>query len=55
VGDTLKLTVTYEMDRNGSKFIEAVPNGWPSILSGLKSPLETGKALERKSRWPTES
>jgi uncharacterized protein YndB with AHSA1/START domain len=48
-GDTVKLTVSHEMERKGSKFIEAVSNGWPSVLSSLKSLLETGKALERPS------
>jgi uncharacterized protein YndB with AHSA1/START domain len=48
-GDMVKLTVTHEIDKEGSKFIEAVSGGWPSILSSLKSLLETGKALER---WP---
>jgi uncharacterized protein YndB with AHSA1/START domain len=46
-GDTVKLTVTHEMERKGSKLIEAVSTGWPSVLSSLKSLLETGKALER--------
>jgi hypothetical protein len=34
------------MDVEGSKFIEAVSGGWPLILSGLKSLLETGQKLE---------
>lgn len=45
-GDAVKLTVTHEMDVEGSKFIEAVSGGWPLILSGLKSLLETGQKLE---------
>jgi uncharacterized protein YndB with AHSA1/START domain len=45
MGDIVKFTVTHEMDRDGSKFITAVSNGWPSILSSLKSLLETGNAL----------
>jgi uncharacterized protein YndB with AHSA1/START domain len=44
-GDVVKLTVTHEIDRTGSKFIEAVSQGWPSVLSSLKSLLETGTAL----------
>ncbi|HEY6259185.1 MAG TPA: ATPase, partial [Xanthobacteraceae bacterium] len=52
VGDTVKLTVTHEMDRDGSKFIEAVSNGWPHILASLKSLLETGKPLAETTRWP---
>jgi hypothetical protein len=33
VGDTVKLTVTHEMDRDDSKLIDGVSNGWPAILS----------------------
>jgi uncharacterized protein YndB with AHSA1/START domain len=42
VDGTVKLTITHEMEQPGSKFIEAVSNGWPRILSNLKSLLETG-------------
>ncbi len=45
-GGTVKLTVLHEIDRDDSKFIKAVSGGWPKILSGLKSLLETGKPLE---------
>lgn len=45
-GDAVKLTVVHEIDKTGSKFIQAVSGGWPKILSGLKSLLETGKPLE---------
>jgi uncharacterized protein YndB with AHSA1/START domain len=47
VGEMVKLTVTHEIDRTGSKFIQAVSNGWPVILSSLKSLIETGQALPR--------
>jgi uncharacterized protein YndB with AHSA1/START domain len=52
VGETVKLTVTHEMERDGSKFIAAVSTGWPHILSSLKSMLETGKPLQETTRWP---
>ena len=45
VGEAVKLTITHEIDRTGSKLIEAVSGGWPKVLSGLKSLLETGTAL----------
>lgn len=45
IGDAVKLTVTHEIDRDGSKFIEAVSNGWPMVLASLKSFLETGEPL----------
>ena len=50
-GDVVMLTVSHEMDKPQSKFIAGVSQGWPTILSSLKSLLETGKALEFTSRW----
>ena len=44
-GEVVKLTITHEIDKTRSKFIQAVSGGWPSILSSLKSLLETGEAL----------
>jgi uncharacterized protein YndB with AHSA1/START domain len=40
-----KLTLTHTMGVADSKLIGAVSVGWPSILSSLKTLLETGKAL----------
>lgn len=40
-----KLTLTHAIGVSPSKLIEAVSQGWPSILSSLKSLLETGAAL----------
>ncbi|HEX4129091.1 MAG TPA: SRPBCC family protein [Pirellulales bacterium] len=51
-GDAVKLTITHEMDRPDSKLIDGVSQGWPPILSSLKSLLETGDALEATKRWP---
>jgi uncharacterized protein YndB with AHSA1/START domain len=42
----MKLTVTHEAD-GPHKLIGAVAKGWPQILSGLKSFLETGEGLPR--------
>jgi uncharacterized protein YndB with AHSA1/START domain len=52
VGDTVRLTVTHEMDRERSKLIDSASNGWPAILSSLKSFLETGDALDLTRHWP---
>jgi uncharacterized protein YndB with AHSA1/START domain len=41
----VKLTVLHEGFIEGSKFLGAISKGWPAILSGLKSLLETGKVL----------
>jgi uncharacterized protein YndB with AHSA1/START domain len=51
-GESVKLTVIHEMDKPGSKFIEAVSNGWPHILASLKSLLETGESLLETRSWP---
>jgi uncharacterized protein YndB with AHSA1/START domain len=42
-GEVVKLTITHGIDRDQSKFIDAVSGGWPRILSNLKSLLETGR------------
>jgi uncharacterized protein YndB with AHSA1/START domain len=44
-GGLVKLTVTHEGFVEGSKLLSAISTGWPAILSGLKSMLETGKPL----------
>jgi uncharacterized protein YndB with AHSA1/START domain len=44
-GEAVKLTVTHAIEREASKFIGAVSNGWPQILSNLKSLLETGSVI----------
>jgi uncharacterized protein YndB with AHSA1/START domain len=41
----VKLTVTHEIAKEGSKLIQSVSGGWPMVLSGLKSLLETGQVL----------
>jgi uncharacterized protein YndB with AHSA1/START domain len=43
--DAVKLTVTHQMDGEGTKFIAAVSGGWPRILSNVKSLLETGELV----------
>jgi uncharacterized protein YndB with AHSA1/START domain len=48
-GTAVKLSITHTIEREPSKLIEAVSNGWPKILSNLKSLLETGSiALQDK-------
>jgi uncharacterized protein YndB with AHSA1/START domain len=49
--EMVKLTVLHEMEREGSKLIQAVSRGWPLILSSLKSLLETGASLEETRTW----
>ena len=52
VGSSVKLTIIHEIDRPDSKLVQAVSNGWPHILSSLKSLLETGESLEETRHWP---
>jgi uncharacterized protein YndB with AHSA1/START domain len=51
-GDSVKLSLLHEMDKPDSQLIQGVSQGWPAILSSLKSLLETGESLEATRRWP---
>ena len=51
-GDSVKLTVTHESEQPNSKLIAGISNGWPPILSSLKSLLETGESLAQTREWP---
>ena len=44
-GNLVKLTLLHEGFTEDSKYLGAISKGWPAILSGLKSLLETGKVL----------
>jgi len=44
-GAVVRLTVTHDEFESGSKLYEGVSEGWPTILSGLKTLLETGEPL----------
>ncbi|WZO98808.1 SRPBCC family protein [Isosphaeraceae bacterium EP7] len=52
VGESVKLTLSHEIDRPDSKLIEGVSGGWPHILASLKSLLETGESLAETRHWP---
>ncbi len=43
VGDSCRLTVTHDQLREGAN--EQLFGGWPMILSGLKTWIETGETL----------
>jgi uncharacterized protein YndB with AHSA1/START domain len=51
-GEVVRLTITHEIDKPGSKLIGAVSIGWPKILSSLKTLLETGTALPAIGETP---
>jgi len=46
VGEMVKLTVVHDDFEPGSTAVTMVRNGWPVLLSSLKSLLETGEPLE---------
>jgi uncharacterized protein YndB with AHSA1/START domain len=48
--DLVKLTITHEIDRPDSEFIQAVSGGWPMVVASLKSLLETGEPLSNIKR-----
>jgi uncharacterized protein YndB with AHSA1/START domain len=45
VGDMIRLTVTHDQLDAGSEMERKVSQGWPRVLSSLKSLLETGRPL----------
>lgn len=47
--DAVKLTVLHEELVPGSKMYKGISQGWPAVLSSLKSMLETGKPLAAKT------
>ncbi|HSC46929.1 MAG TPA: SRPBCC family protein [Gammaproteobacteria bacterium] len=46
VGDMVRVTVAHEQLPAGSDMEKKIRNGWPRVLSSLKSFLETGRALD---------
>jgi uncharacterized protein YndB with AHSA1/START domain len=44
-GGVVKLSITHSIEREPSKFIEAVSGSWPKAISNLKSLLETGSTI----------
>ena len=47
IGDVVRLTVTHDRLEPGSKMLESIREGWPKVLSSLKSFLETGRPLPK--------
>jgi uncharacterized protein YndB with AHSA1/START domain len=45
VADMVRLTVTHDELEEGSEMQRKISQGWPRVLSSLKSLLETGRAL----------
>jgi len=51
-GTAVKLSIIHTIEREPSKFIEAVSGGWPKVISNLKSLLETG-SIAMPDPYPT--
>jgi uncharacterized protein YndB with AHSA1/START domain len=45
--DVVRLTVTHDHFEPGSKMLESISEGWPKVLSSLKSLLERGEPLPK--------
>ncbi len=46
IDDMVKLTVTHDELEHGSEMDRAIHEGWPRVLSSMKTFLETGKPLD---------
>jgi uncharacterized protein YndB with AHSA1/START domain len=46
IGDMVRLTVTHDELKEDSEMLRKITNGWPRVLSSMKSFLETGKPLD---------
>ena len=53
-GGAIKLSITHSIEREASKFIEAVSGGWPKILANLKSLIESGSIAVQQA-YPAAS
>lgn len=45
VGKTVRLTVAHDSLEPGSEMLQSITEGWPKVLSSLKSLMETGRPL----------
>jgi uncharacterized protein YndB with AHSA1/START domain len=43
---TVRLTITHDGFATGSAVLPAISEGWPAVLSSLKTVLETGTTLQ---------
>ena len=46
VDDMVRLTVTHDEFKPGTDMFRKISNGWPRVLSSLKTFLETGRSLK---------
>ena len=54
-GSMVRLTVTHDELEAGSGMEKGIRQGWPAVLSSLKSFLETGRGIDLSARPKTAS
>jgi len=47
IGDVVRLTVTHDRLEPGSEMLEGITEGWPKVLSSMKSLMEMGRPLPK--------
>ena len=47
IGDVARLTVTHDRLEPGSEMLQGITEGWPKVLSSLKSLMEVGRPLPK--------
>ena len=47
IGDLVRLTVTHNRLEPGSEMLQGIMEGWPKVLSSLKSLMEVGRPLPK--------
>jgi len=47
IGDVVHLTVTHDRLEPGSEILEGITEGWPKVLSSLKSLMEVGRPFPK--------
>ena len=52
LGEFVKLTVTHDGFEPASLAVQMVSQGWPRVLAGLKTLLETGETLPESPEPP---
>ena len=55
IEEMVRLTVTHSRMAPGSEMLRGISEGWPRVLSSLKSFLETGKPLPTWAKAPAKA
>lgn len=45
IGEVVRLSVTHDRLEPGTEMLASISDGWPKVLSGLKTLLEVGRPL----------